>query len=250
MIQSLYTAASTITAQQTNINVIANNIANISTNGFKKSRVDFRDALYTAVTSDPATAVPAGAALLSNTVRRGHGVLVDSVKTYFSDGSLVQSGDPADIVIGGEAFFKVQTHDGRNMYTKSGTLCTLNENGRNYLASSQGYYFLDGNDNRILANGGEAAKTDTSVLNAVTFLNPEGLGNAGDGMFYATEASGEAVPADGYKVRRGCTESSNVDMSKEMTSLIRAQRTYSLASRALTAADNMEALANQIVSRS
>ncbi len=245
MIQSLYTAASTISAQQTNINIIANNIANISTDGFKKSRVDFRDALYATL-----SAVPGNTALSPDTVRRGHGVLVDSVKTDFSDGSLIQSEDPADIVIGGEAFFKVQTRDGRYMYTKSGTLCTFDEDGRNYLASSQGYYFLDRNGNRILANSGEAAKTDTSVLNAVTFPNPEGLGNAGDGMFYATDASGEAVPADGYKVRRGFTESSNVDMAKEMTSLIRAQRTYSLASRALTAADNMEALANQIVSRS
>jgi len=237
-------------AQQQNIDNIANNIANIETTGYKKTRVDFKDAMYSAMQN------PADIASQNN-LQIGNGVLIDATLKLFDDGPLIETGRTLDFAIAGEGFFAVQDSQGRILYTRDGVFNTSNIEGRNYLVNSSGYLVLDKNNNPIVIEGDinnliVDAKGVMTIdgehvadLGIFTFDNPSGLEAVGSTSYIPSDNSGEARAAGGA-VKQKYYEGSNVDITKEMTSLIKAQRAYSLLSQAVKTADQMESMANNL----
>lgn len=251
MLQAIYSAASGIKGQQTRLDTAAANIANSETVGYKAVRVDFKDALYTAMDH------PAGDAEAANLLA-GSGVLVGATSAGFSNGTLMTTGSALDFAISGDGYFAVEGAGGETLYTRNGSFgATAGEEG-SFLVTSQGYYVLDGAGNRIALPQDRAGLAVTedgmlsvadgafATLGIAEFANPDGLLAVGNSCFQVTEASGQAVPAGNSSVVQGSLEGSNVDMAQELTLLIRAQRAYSLASRALQTADDMEGLANNM----
>ena len=252
MIQSLYTGASAMTSQMRNIDSIANNIANISTTGFKKSRVDFKDALYGRMIS------PVDNSAARN-LERGVGVGVMQTMRVFSQGSLDQTGGSLDFAVEGEGFFTLQTPNGDTVYERGGSFHVSVEAEGNYLVNSAGYYALDNNGQRVRLEGsdgdvmvqenGEIAFRNSPArtqLGIVTFSNPAGLEGVGQSMYRVSENSGEAVAADKFRIHQGYIEASNVDLGEEMARMVRAQRAYQFASRCISTADQMAQLANTL----
>ncbi|MPM36301.1 Flagellar basal-body rod protein FlgG [bioreactor metagenome] len=250
--QAIYSAASGLKNQQTRLDTVAANIANSSTVGYKSARVDFKDALYTAMDN------PAGSAMDTNLLA-GSGVLVGSISSDFADGALKDTGSELDFAISGSGFFTVENPDGEILYTRNGSFGTTDAQDGSYLVTAQGYYVLDSAGNRIslpkdlaglrVTSDGRLSTASGSVaaLGIAEFTNPEGLLSVGNTCFQETAASGRSVSTgQNTSVVQGSLEASNVDMSQEMTLLIRSQRAYSLASKALQTADDMEGLANDI----
>ena len=232
------------------MDVIASNIANVSTTGYKSQRTDFKDALYTRMIN------PADTESAAN-LQQGSGVLVASGYRDFTEGTPVETGETLDLYINGDGFFTVQDGQSELLYTRSGAFSvSVQEDGR-YLVTADGYYVLDVDGNRIelpedIADVSVAQEgildfgngSDVS-LGIVTFTNKDGLALSGNGCYAATVASGE-TKASSASVRQGYLESSNVEVSLELTKLIRTQRAYSLAGRVLTAWDEMASETNNI----
>jgi flagellar basal-body rod protein FlgG len=249
--QSFYTAASGLNGQQMRLDTIAANIANSNTPGYKSTRVDFKDALYTTMEN------PTGANEAVN-LEAGTGIVISATTTDFTDGALISTGQPLDFAITGEGFFTVQNENGETLYTRNGSFGISPIDGENYLVTSQGYFVLDSDGNRITIPEGVSdlsvtgagvmydAEGEFGRLGLVNFSNPDGLDPVGDTCFRATEASGLAEAGDNIAVMQGSIEGSNVNLASELTLLIRSQRAYSLASRALQTADDMEGLANNM----
>jgi flagellar basal-body rod protein FlgG len=249
--QSIYTAASGLNSQQTRLDTIAANIANSSTPGYKSTRVDFKDALYTTMEN------PAGADEAVN-LEAGTGVVIGATTTDFTDGALIATGQPLDFAITGDGFFTVQNENGETLYTRNGSFASTPMDGQNYLVTAQGYFVLDSEGNRITIPDGvsnfsvtsagifNTADGDTGRLGLTSFSNPDGLDGVGNSCFRATAVSGEPEEAVNVAVVQGSVEGSNVNLASEMTMLIRSQRAFSLASRALQTADDMEGLANNM----
>lgn len=248
MMQSLYTAATGISSQQTRINTIADNIANINSAGFKSSRVSFKDALYTTMDNPDA----AGGA---SDLPKGTGVGLASADRSFTQGNIKSTGSALDFAIDGSGFFGLMNSAGETVYTRNGSFSISVEEDGNYLTASDGAYVLDSDgakikipadasgftvasDGSFTADGGTAAK-----LGVFEFPNAGGLSSLGSGSFAPTAASGNAGLADDYTVGQGKLEGSNVDLSFEITQLMQAQRLFSLSSKALETADKMEGLA-------
>lgn len=250
--QAIHTAALGMKTQQTRIDNIANNIANINTTGFKSSAVNFKDALYTLIDNPDGTDSEAANLL------RGSGVLTASISTDFRDGSLDFTGQKLDFAIRGNGFFMLVSPNGERYYTRNGNFAISHEGQYNYLVTSDGYYVLNRNGERINLPGDISSinMTEdgvlynengwTSSLGIVSFTNPDGLMSAGGSRYQVTEVSGEATPAEEYSVMQGALENANVDLANELTLLMRTQRAYSFASNALRTADSMEGLANNI----
>jgi flagellar basal-body rod protein FlgG len=250
MMQSIYSAKTGIKSQQLRIDTIANNIANIDTNGFKASRVTFKDAMYVAMAKTAQTT--------GSNLQQGNGTLVSATTQDFSQGIPVQTGEPLDMSIEGDGFFTLKDAAGNIEYTRSGSFTVSYEKDGAYLVSGQGNYVLDNSGNRIqlpqtedlnLSQEGALSigtAAPFATLGIATFENNAGLQNVGNGSFLSTAASGPALKADSAAVRQGSLEGSNVNLATELTRLIRAQRAFSLAGKAVTAADDMESLANNI----
>ena len=248
--QSYYSAKLGIMAQQQRIDTIANNIANISTDAYKSVRTDFKDALYTEM-KNPAE--PDG----DSNLQRGSGVMMGAAMRSFAQGIPQNTGDALDLYIDGDGFFTISGNDGLPCYTRNGCFAVSNETDGRYLVTAQGDYVLDTAQQKIKLPGnagdiavgehGELSVGDTPVarLNIVTFINKNGLYLAGGGAYSASDASGEGVPSQA-SIRQGFREASNVDMSLELTRLMRAQRAFSMASRALVISDGMDAAANSM----
>jgi len=248
--QAIYTAATGLRAQQTRLDTIASNVSNVNTAGYKSTRVDFKDALYTLMEN------PAGDSMASNLLT-GSGVLLNAATTDFSEGRLEVTNSVLDFAIIGEGFFTLENPQGEILYTRNGSFSLSAEGDVNYLVSSQGCYVLDRDGNRITLpkdldglsiNGAtlRSADGDLATLGIVTFPNNDGLLAAGQSCYQPSEASGEPVLMEDAHIEQGKIESSNVDLAQELTLLIRSQRAYSLASRALQTADSMDGLANNI----
>lgn len=250
--QSLYTAASGLSNQQKRLDTIASNIANASTTGYKSTRVDFKDALYSTM-EDPVLADGA-----ENNLLAGSGVLLDATSIDFQQGSITQTGQPLDFAVEGSGFFQVQNENGETLYTRSGSFCVTNVDNENYLVTPQGYFVLDLSGDRIKlpdASGNltvtekgviEADGKEYGTLGLVGFANPDGLSPAGDTCYRATDNSGLPEKDLDSGIIQGSVETSNVNLAQELTMLIRSQRAFSLASRALTTTDDMMGLANTI----
>ncbi len=260
MMQTSLSAKSALRAQQQQLDVIANNIANVNTAGFKSSSVNFKDTLYSTMTR-PTDGDP---------LQRGTGVRVSSINKSFAMGTPMLTGVPLDFCLVKDGFFTLEDQDGNELYTRNGAFAFSVEGGTRYLVDSEGRYVqgqsgkiqvpegdmstlsVDGKGQLYIKQaataGGATSATPTSfaTLKISSFLNNEGLEAAGSSTFRATAASGEAQTMESPEVRVGYLESSNVDMATEMTTLIRAQKAFSFASQAVRTADEMAAMANNM----
>jgi flagellar basal-body rod protein FlgG len=259
--QALRTAATGMSAQQLNVEVISNNIANMNTVGFKRQRAEFQDLLYQtlerpgAQSSDQGTIVPTG-------VQVGAGVKAGSVYRITEQGSVTQTGNKLDLAIEGRGYFQVLMPSGETAYTRAGN---LSSNDQGQLVTEDGYQIQpaitlpsDATDISISKTGQvqvtQAGQTSPSVvgnLELATFLNEPGLEAIGGNLFLQSGASGAATTgAPGTTgigtLLQGYTEASNVDAVSEITALIVAQRSYEMNSKVITAADQMLSAANQI----
>lgn len=262
MPRALWTAASGMSAQQFNVDLLANNIANINTTGFKRQRTDFQDLFYDVRTQPGARAGQQGRNPTGTQV--GTGVNVSGTTRIFSAGSIEPTNRPLDMAIEGEGFFQVQLPDGATTaYTRAGDF-RMDADGR--LVSPDGYYLQpsitipDGvseNDISIATDGTVTVKIDNveSTVGQITlarFRNNSGLLAIGRNLFEETEASGAAQTgtpdSSGYGiVRGGMLEKANVEAVTELVNLIVAQRAYELNSKSITTADEMLQTANELV---
>ena len=257
MIQALYTGMHGMLSQQRNIDVIANNVANVGTNGYKKNRVEFRDALYLTMIS-PTENGP------GINLQRGAGALVYQTARDFRQGARMETGRSLDFSLESPGFFAVRDQSGEIQYTRNGSFYLSVEPGGNFLVDGNGRYVLDDADRRIAVQGlasGMTAAPDgrltfqmedgtimyTGVrLGVFDFDNRSGLTDVGDGNYMPSANSGPARAAGLIDVRQGGLETSNVDYGEETVRLIRAQRAYQMASRCVTVADQMAQLCNTI----
>ncbi len=252
--RALSIAATGMSAQQLNVEVIANNIANINTTGFKRARAEFTDLLYQVErtngipNSSGASAIPEGAQL-------GLGTRLAAIRNVHLQGPLANSGNKMDVAINGTGWFQVGGPDGETLYTRAGAFNT-NENGQ--IVTMDGYEVLPAMtvpantiDVHINQSGevyaqvaGQTTQTLLGQFSLASFPNSAGLEELGGNLFRQTVSSGSAtagVPGqiDFGKIEQGYLEGSNVDPVKEITDLISAQRAYEMNSKVIQAADDM-----------
>jgi flagellar basal-body rod protein FlgG len=252
MSQSLHTAAAGLAAQQRIIDTIAGNIANINTNGYKGSRLEFADAIYSAMQNP---ALPADGQ--TGNLQLGHGLVGIGVTRDFGSGPLVETGRSLDFALAGSGWFAIAAGDGSVQFTRDGSFNQMQANGRHWLITQNGQSVLDRNGQPIGADvpldklavdpNGRLTLDGVQIgeLGLVDFANQGGLEAVGFNAFQATEASGQPA-ATVAEVYQGFGEGSNVSLAGEMTSLMQAQRAYALMGRAITTADQMRATENDI----
>ncbi|PSJ60687.1 flagellar basal-body rod protein FlgG [Pseudaminobacter soli (ex Li et al. 2025)] len=258
--KALAIAATGMNAQQTNLEVIANNIANINTTGYKRARAEFSDLIYQV---DRLQGVPnrANANVVPEGASIGLGVKTAAVRNVHIQGSLTNTGNSYDLALTGKGWFQVEGADGQTLYTRAGA---FNINGTGQLVTADGFTVLpaitvptDAVEIIVNKSGQVFARldgqTDLQQLGQLTlanFVNEAGLAPLGDNLFQETVASGPAnvgVPGDpGFaQVQQGYLEASNVDPVKEITELISAQRAYEMNSKVIQAADEMAAVVSK-----
>ena len=251
--RALFTAATGMDAQQTRIDTIANNLANVNTTGYKKSRPDFEDLFYETLRA-PGAADASGAALPAG-AQIGHGVKLGSVTRVFTQGERVQTGRDLDLAIDGDGFFQVQLPTGETVYSRDGAL-QRDRDGN--LTTRSGALItpnvqipIDIREVTVLPDGtvsgvaaGSTAPTVLGRIEIARFANPSGLRALGENQFAPTEASGDpevGAPAQaGFgAISQGYLESSNVNMAEELVRMILAQRSFEVNSRVIQASDEM-----------
>ena len=259
MMRALYTSATGMIAQQFHMDVVSNNLANVNTVGFKKSRADFQDLLYQQMR--PAGATVSEGAQVPAGLEVGLGVRPVAAVTLFSTGAFQQTGNPLDVAIEGDGFFRVQTPAGP-AYTRDGA---FKIDGQGNVVNSDGYKLQPdiripegaqqisiGKDGTVTALvGGATEPTVLGQLQLVRFTNPSGLSHLGGNAYAPTAASGqpaEGTPgAEGFgQLAQGTLEMSNVQIVEEMVNMITAQRAYETNSKAIQTADEMLGTANNL----
>jgi flagellar basal-body rod protein FlgG len=250
-------------AQELNVEVISNNIANMNTIAFKRQRAEFQDLLYQdletagAQSSANGNTVPTG-------IQVGAGVKTGTVYRIMDEGSMTQTGNQLDLAVSGDGYFQVLMPDGSTAYTRAGNL-SLNQNGQ--LVTSDGYLIQpqitipQGSSGITVSSTGQVQVTTpgqttpqtVGQLTVATFMNEAGLQALGGNLFQVSGSSGQAVvgnPGDpGFgTLMQGYTEGSNVDAVTEITNLITAQRAYEMNSKVISTADQMLATTNQMKS--
>ncbi len=258
MIRALYSARTGMDGQQTQLDVIANNLANVNTGGFKKSRVQFEDLFYQSLREVGAQTV--GGGMVPTGVQVGLGTRVTSVQKLFTQGSFVQTGNDLDMAIEGDGFFKI-SRNGTDYYTRAGS---FKRDADGYIVTANGnrlqpeFAIPDGTTELSIDSSGlltakdNAQQTLGSVqLTLVRFVNPAGLKSMGSNLFAETTAS--AAPVEDNPGSNGMgsiaqhfLETSNVDVSEEMVNLIITQRAYEVNSKAITTADQLMEIANSL----
>lgn len=260
MIRAMRTAASGMRAQQMNVDNIANNLANVNTTGFKKSRVEFQDLFYQQ-TRPPGTAPESGASQPTG-LELGYGALPVSTQRMFEQGELVRTANSTDVAVLGEGFFRIQLPDGREAFTRDGSF-KLSSDG--LLVTNDGYHLSpeivlpeDTREISIAADGtvsvtlaDETTPQTIGQIELVRFVNPAGLEAQGQNLYLATPNSGEPLPgtptSSGYgRLQQGHLEVSNVEVIDEMINLITAQRAYEINSKAIKASDDMMGMTNDL----
>ncbi|MBL0848617.1 MAG: flagellar basal-body rod protein FlgG [Candidatus Liberibacter ctenarytainae] len=260
--QSFSIAAAGMSAQQANLEVIANNIANINTTGYKRSRVEFADFLYRAEKVAGSPSRTTDEAVVPEGINIGSGVQISSVRNVYTQGDLEHTGNSLDLALFGRGWFQVEAPDKTVMYTRAGS---FTKDSRGQLVTADGNVLIPGIV--IPEEAGEIAvsrsgqimvlkeKTDEfqilGQLSIANFVNEAGLRNIGDNLVSKTVASGEpiiAFPDDvGFAyIKQGYLESSNVDAVKEIAEMISAQRAYEMNAKVMQASDEMAAVANKI----
>lgn len=258
MIRALYSASAGMQSQQMNLDVIANNLANVNTTGYKRSKIEFQDLLYQ-TTRDPGSEQGGGTQLPSG-LQIGHGSRPVATSKIFTTGELTQTGERLDVAIQGDGFFEVQLPDGTRAYTRDGAFKTLAD-GR--IATSDGLIVQGGfqpipagTTSISISPMGEVSLTGaggaTSFrINTVRFPNPSGLDSMGRNLFHETPASGAPEignPGEnGFgELAQGYLEMSNVKVVEEMVNMIMAQRAYEVNSKAVQASDEMMQMSNNL----
>jgi flagellar basal-body rod protein FlgG len=259
MIRGMYSSATGMKAQETLMDVTANNLANVNTNGFKRSQVDFADLLYSTI-RQAGSEVAAGQRTPVG-LQIGSGVRPVGTTKLFTPGSFEQTSNPTDVAIEGDGFFKVQMPGGEFRYTRDGAF-RIDATGT--LVTTDGYALADSivipqnSSNLAVGSDGTVSVTvdgaiqQAGQLTLVRFTNPAGLSSEGNNLFAATDASGTELPGtpgqSGYgSLRGGHLERSNVEVVTELIALITAQRAYEVNSRAIRAGDEMLATTTDIV---
>ena len=260
MIRALHTAATGMSAQESNVNTISNNIANVNTTGFKKARTEFDDLLYETV--QEAGAKSSGSTDYNVGHQVGSGAKVSATRKIHSQGGVQMTSNPYDLMINGEGFFGIVGPNGELKYTRDGS---FNVDAQGNLVSRAGHRVFPGivvppNVMRIsIAESGQVeAFTRESVepialgqVPVFTFVNPTGLRSEGGNLMAATAGSGQAIqnnPGDNGSgvLMQGAIETSNVNVMNEMTDLIKAQRAYEMNSKVMGVADQMLQTVNNI----
>lgn len=260
MLKALNTAATGLEAQQTNMEVISNNLANVSTAGFKKSRAEFEDLMYQTI-KEPGQAT--GQTAVSPTgVQTGMGVRTSGTQKDFALGSAITTKNPFDIQIEGNGFFQVLTPDGQTAYTRDGAFKKdpqgrlIDKNGNalqpeiTIPAEAVGVEISPNGEVKV-SQGLNSIPTTVGQIDIANFINPAGLKALGRNLFAPTPASGTAQTArpglsgTGY-LAQGQLEGSNVNIVDEMVNMITAQRFYETNSKAIQAADQMLQTTNSL----
>ncbi len=260
MIRSLWVAKTGLDAQQTQLDVISNNLANVSTNGFKRSRAVFEDLLYQTMrqpgaASSQQTTIPSGLTV-------GTGVRPISTERIFTQGSLQKTENPLDIAINGQGFFQVQMPDGTLAYTRDGS---FQRDSTGQVVTSSGYPLSpaitvpsDALTVSISRDGivsvtqpGTATATQVGTVQLASFINVGGLQSSGENLFIETGSSGTPTPntpgTNGTGLlNQGYTETSNVNVAEELVSMIQTQRAYEMNSKVVTTSDQMLARLTQM----
>lgn len=252
--RSLDIGATGMVAQQMNVDVTSQNIANMTTTGFKRQRPEFKDLLYQnlvrpgTTSSDSGTIVPSG-------LQMGLGVRTAAVYRIHEQGTLKMTENPLDLAILGDGFFQIEMPNGETAYTRDGVFQT-NQDGE--IVNSLGYRLMPGftvpsdatevqiNDQgQVFAKiQGQIALSNLGQIQLANFVNPAGLEAMGDNLLLETEASGSAVVGNPGtenfgRVRQGAVENSNVNVVEEITNLITAQRAYEMNSQVISTSDDM-----------
>jgi len=260
MMRSLWSAASGMQAQNLNIDVIANNLANVNTSGFKKSRADFQDLLYEnltapGVSSSEATEVPTG-------IQVGHGTRPAATQKLFIQGDFQHTQNPFDMAIEGAGFFQILQPNGEAAYSRAGTF-KIDSEGR--IVTSDGFLMEPeitipgdtitvhvGTDGTLsVLQPGSSEAVDVGTIELARFTNPAGLMSIGRNLYLPSSSSGDAAVGtpgeDGLgTIAQGYVEMSNVNVVDEMVNMITAQRAYELNSKAIQASDEMLQMANNV----
>lgn len=260
MIRALWTASSGMNAQQLNIDVISNNLSNVNTTGYKKSRAQFQDLLYQTLRA-PGAGSSLGT-MIPTALQVGHGVRSISTSKSYTQGDMVQTGNALDMMIEGDGFFQIMLPDGSIAYTRDGAFKVDGEgritNNNGYLLQPEIYIPEEAVEIIIADDGtiqvllaGEEFPEEIGQLELVRFLNPEGLVNVGGNLVKASAASGDpqyGTPGlDGLgRISQCFLEMSNVKVIEEMVSMIMAQRAYEVNSKAIQASDEMLQIANNL----
>jgi flagellar basal-body rod protein FlgG len=260
MIRSLWIAKTGMESQQTQLDVISNNLANVSTNGFKRSRAVFEDLLYQTLRqpgaqSSQQTQVPSG-------LQIGTGSRPVATVRNFSQGGLQQTTNPLDIAINGQGFFQIQMPDGTNAYSRDGSF-QVDSTGQ--IVTSNGFPLQPsitvpataitvsvGQDGVVTVTlPGVATPTQIGAIQLAGFINPGGLQSLGQNLYAETAASGSPTPntpgTNGLGVlNQGYVEASNVNVVEELVSLIQTQRAFEINSRAIQTSDQILAKLTQL----
>lgn len=253
MIRSLWIARTGLEAQQTNIDVIANNLANVSTNGFKKSRAVFEDLLYQVVRQPGAQS--SQQTQVSNGLQLGAGVQPVSTARIFTQGNLQFTQNPLDMAINGNGFFQILMPDGTIGYTRNGSFQKDNQGN---IVTPEGHPLQPnitipdtavsvsvGADGVVtITEPGNPAPVQLGTIQVATFINPGGLLSVGSNLYLETASSGTPTPnTPGQNgsgvIEQNFVETSNVDVAEELVSMIEAQRAYELNSKVVSTSDQM-----------
>ncbi|MBI5639112.1 MAG: flagellar basal-body rod protein FlgG [Nitrospirae bacterium] len=260
MIRSLFTAATGMEAQKLNIDVISNNLSNVNTVGYKRSRADFQELLYQTLRTPGATS--AEGSEIPSGIQVGLGVRPVAVQKMFQQGDFVHTGNSLDLVIEGDGFFQVLMPDGTIGYSRSGAF-KMDSEGR--IVNSDGYPMEPaitipsntvtttvGSDGKVtVLQAGSNTPTEIGQIEIARFINPGGLNAMGRNLYLPTASSGEATTgnpgAEGRgTINQGFVEMSNVNIVEEMVNMIISQRAYEIASKAVSASDEMLQTANNM----
>lgn len=259
MMRALWTSASGLQAEQMKMDVLANNLANVDTNGFKASRADFEDLLYAHLRN--AGTVDQFGQQRPVGLEVGAGVRTADTAKNFTEGTINVTNQPLDIAINGNGFFQISMPDGSLSYTRNGA---LNMDGNGRVVTSDGY-FLDppitipstatgiviGTTGQVQVTLPSGTSQVVGQIQTANFVNPAGLESVGQNLYQATDASGQVyVGTPGTQnlgtLQQGSLEQSNVSVVTEMVNMITAQRSYESDTKVITAADTMLSEANNM----
>lgn len=260
MIRALWTAGTGMNVQQMNLDVIAHNIANVNTNGFKKSRADFQDLMYQTLRLQGARTE--GGAMVPTGIQIGLGAMLSSVQKVFQQGDYQRTDNELDVAIEGNGFFQVNLPSGEKAYTRAGALKT---DAEGKIVTSDGYTIEPSltiparttsisieNDGSVSVQiQGQTAPQSLGRIELATFINPTGLRAIGKNLFMETDASGTPTTGNPGQngigtVLQGFLEMSNVNVMQEMINMIIGQRAYEVNSKAIQAADEMLQMSNNL----
>lgn len=238
MNEGFYSAASGVLNMQTAMDITANNIANVSTHGFKPMRASFSDLLYTVRNKE------------DKDVDMGHGVKIDKTDLMFDGGQLVPTGRELDFAVAGEGLFALQKAEGETVYSKDGAFYLMQQEGSWYLTDEKGSRVLDEYGSPIIAEYDENGVPDKSLIAdsvaVYKFPNPYGLKPDGDNYFLQTESSGQAQVDEAAEKMQCYLEASSSNLADQMVKVIEYQRAFSLNIKMVQTADQIEQNVNNL----